>query len=476
MFRGCASCVIQPNPNKTFDEDTEWEYILEEISVTDYTASETANQKTELSATGVTGKPVVELDTQPDASTKPPIRRRSSFFMNIFANTAAEETPLKAQHTEIVGGGEIPHLPNPKENEDGGSISAAEEEVPEDKLNRKRSMFSKSKSPRKEPSSQFDPDFGKKVLRRNSLTKMYRDVHHAGTFNTLIFKGVAYKKPQRLLDLEKNPPKLDFTGQPFKVNMDKENLIDGTKLGITDLGKKASCCIYKVSFLKSHWLAICLDPDSLNGSVEKEIIHSGRWDRLIRELKCQNPTDVFNAIFCVHACTLRSYKSSDGVAIIQHLLNKRLYACAALVHDLPEGRTTEKVHQYDVEMSAPWFDMERDVLELAMRVRSRFEESLPSWISIANSAAMRKKGQLTTTQTKARPVTSPRGKKAPAGGKTVAGDGGGDIAPWAKSAAAPIAQKSKAKAEKPEKNPEKNLEKKSEKSEKSEKKKSKEKS
>jgi len=279
----------------------------------------------------------------------------------------------------------------------------------------------------------FDADFCKKAVMKFSLTKMYANIHHAGTFNTLVFKAVAYQKPKLMLDLERNPPKQDFSGQPFKVNMDKENLVRST---LTDLGRKAHCQIFKVSFLKSHWLAICLDPDMAYGITEKEIVESGRWSRLTRDLKCQSPMDIFNAIFCIHLCTLRSLKCTEKVAIIQHLLSKRLYVCAALVNELPEGRQPEKSHPWDTVNTAPWFDMENDILELAMRVRSRHEQALSSWAQIVNTNASKRKLTAPIEAPKAaKPLTSPRGKgkntTAPAKGE------GAELAPWAKAAAGP---------------------------------------
>lgn len=105
----------------------------------------------------------------------------------------------------------------------------------------------------------------------------------------------------------------------------------------------------------------------------------------------------------------------------------------------------KKIHQYDVQLSAPWFDMENDILELSMRVRSRHEQALPSWTQIVNTNASKRKTLAGTEVQKARAVTSPRGKKA---GGTVGqkSDSGAELAPWAKAAASPLQQKNKPKA------------------------------
>lgn len=238
MLISCNLCKIPPNPNQTFDTDSEWEYTLEEMSVTDYTASETINAKNEPSDTKKVS--FVEPGSQTDAP-----QHRGSYFFNVFGNPGSEKT-LNGNETiqktvrkssKIISGIEALQLPNLPgvlrgENEKGDegienvlekSDGEGEEDSAQETIVKRASLFHKrcSHHSKKSEGGDYDPDFSRKALQRNSLTKMLKEVHHAGTFNTLIFKGVAYKKPQKMLDLEKIPPKLDFTGQPFKVNEDE---------------------------------------------------------------------------------------------------------------------------------------------------------------------------------------------------------------------------------------------------------------
>eukprot|EP00397_Hematodinium_sp_SG-2012_P024322 GEMP01025326.1.p1 GENE.GEMP01025326.1~~GEMP01025326.1.p1 ORF type:complete len:432 (+),score=74.44 GEMP01025326.1:110-1405(+) len=282
-----------------------------------------------------------------------------------------------------------------------------------------------------------DQDYVRKSLQRRAASNFQKDVFHAGTFEMMKFKANVFQRARIMLDLEKNPPKLDNNGQPFKVNMDKNNILDSST-SVTDLSTKGKCCMYRMSFLKMNWLAICLDPESLNGQTESDMVKNGRHSRLARELKCQNPTDVINAAFCIHLCTFRGFKFRGQVCFIQHLLNKRLYACAAISHELPEGRSSEKINAFSDQRKAPWFDMESDVIELSIRVRSRHEAALTLYMQNANTRAP--KGNAIVPL-----LENPKPVKGFLGAEKSAANV--DTAPWSKPAAlAKATVKSKAKA------------------------------